>query len=241
MSKSSARRTLDQVFIDTLVEMAATSPSGKVSNAALEAKINWKVDNRYKKIRTQLLSQGKIRAFPGGAGGTLECVGSAAVESKPAALKAFVSYSHADVELKNELLKHLDPLRRAGLVDNWHDGDISAGQEWEKTIGTRLRTADLIILLVTIDFINSEYCYDKELVTAVERHKTKRARLIPVIGRECLWQDLSFGHIQAALGGKAVMSRPNRDEALTEVAKEIKTIVEKLRAERIANARSIAS
>jgi|GEM_PF-2218355 len=227
-----ARRTLHEVFLDTLGKMAGASATGRVSSNALEAKLNWQVDKRYSNTKRELIRQGKVRAYPGGAGGTLECVGKVAKEAQPAPLKAFVSYSHFDADLKNELLKHLDPLRRAGLVDHWHDGDISAGQEWERAIETRLRAADLIIFLITVDFINSEYCYDNELAAAVDRHKANKARLIPVIGRECLWQNLSFGHIQAVLGGKAVMSRPNRDEALTDVAKEIKAIAEKLRAGR---------
>ncbi len=215
--------------------MAAESSTGRVSSSALESRLAWKVEGRYGKIRQDLVKQGLIRAFPGGAGGALEPASKAA-STAAVPLRAFVSYSHADAELKNELLKHLEPLRRLGLVEHWHDGDMSAGEEWEKVIWNRLRSAELIILLVTVDFINSEYCYDKELSAAVERHKAGKARLIPVIGRSCLWQDLPFGQIQAALGGKAVSSQQDPDEALTLVAKEVRRVAEELRSTRAAAA-----
>lgn len=226
-----AKRSMPEVFVDTLVKMAAGTPNGRVSSNALEAKLAWTVEGRYTKIRQDLIKRGEIRAYPGGAGGSLEPVAQAG-PPVPKALKAFISYSHADSALKNELLKHLAPLRRLELVDHWDDGEILVGQEWEKAIWGNLQEADIIILLITVDFINSEYCYTKELSAAVERHKTKSARIIPVIGRNCLWQNLSFGHIQATLNGKAILSLPNQDDALTEVAKEIKRVAEELKENR---------
>ena len=179
-----------------------------------------------------MINQGKVRAFPGGAGGVLECV-RAAPPTTPAPLKAFVSYSHVDKALTSELLKHLEPLRRMGIVEHWHDGDITAGKEWQTEISNQLTSADIVLLLITIDFINSEYCYDRELTAAVERHKAGQARIIPIIGRNCLWQDLPFGQIQAVLNGKAIASLPDRDDALTQVVKEIKAAAKELRESRL--------
>ena len=224
-----AKRSLSEVFLDTLSEMAAAAPNGRVSGNALEAKLAWKVEGRYLKIRQELTRQGKVRAYPGGAGGALEPI-KAVVPIGPKPLRAFVSYCHADAKLKDELLKHLAPLRRLGLVEHWHDGDISVGEKWEEAIWNQLRNADLVILLVTADFINSEYCYDRELTAAVERHDAGETRIVPIIGRNCLWHDLSFGKIQAALRGKAVRGQADLDEALTEVAKEIKAVAVELRA-----------
>lgn len=227
-----AKRTFQEVFLDTLLALAASTPNGRVSGSALEARLAWTVDGRYLKIRQQLIREGKIRAYPGGAGGSLEPV-RAAIPAGPKPLKAFISYSHVDLILKEELRKHLQPLRRLGIVESWHDGDISAGDKWEEAILSSLRGADLVILLITADFINSEYCYDKELSEAVERHNAKQTRIIPVVGRNCLWHDLPFGQIQAALRGKAVASQPDIDEALTEIAKEIKNVALELRSARL--------
>lgn len=220
-----AKRTLEQKFVDTLCEMTEKTPTGRVTASALETKLGWATKGRFTRVRKALIEQGKIRAFPGGAGGSLECV-TIPVTSQP--LKAFLSYAHADKALAKELLKHLEPLSRIGLVQRWHDGDISVGKDWEKEIWSQLRAADIILLLITIDFINSEYCYEKELATAVERHKAKRAVIIPVIGRSCLWQNLPFSQIQAALNGRAILSQPNRDDALTQVAMEVKAAAEEM-------------
>jgi len=65
----------------------------------------------------------------------------------------FVSYSHADEALKIELLKHLEPLRRLNLIDTWHDRQIKAGDDWDKNISANLESADIILLLISIDFI----------------------------------------------------------------------------------------
>ena len=225
-----ARRSLQEQFLHTLAEMALKTPDGRVSSAALKAQLNWTVPDRFRDKRAELLKAGAIQAFPGGQGGSLAAARKPT--PAPAPLKAFLSYCHADAGLKEELLNHLKPLERLKLVEAWHDGDINVGQDWEKVISSNLKGADIIVLLVTIDFINSEYCYEKEFMAAVDRHKAKKTRLIPVIGRSCLWEDLPFGEIQAALGGKPITSYPNRDEALTQVTKEIKRAAEEIRKER---------
>lgn len=217
--------------MDTLSEMSVNTPNGRVSGNALEAKLAWTVDGRYTKIRQDVVKQGKVKSYAGGAGGSLELV-RPPIPTGPVPLKTFVSYCHADTKLKDELLKHLAPLRRLLLVEHWHDGDISVGDKWEEKIWSQLRSADLVILLVTADFINSDYCYQQELKEAIDRHDAKLTRIVPVIGRNCLWHDLPFGNIQAALRGKAVRSLPDQDEALTEVAKEIKTVALELQATR---------
>ena len=225
MAKS--KKTLEEVFLHRLETMCSKTPNGRVSGSALENALNWSVEGRYATVRRNLIAQGKVRAHQGGPGGSLECC-TAVKPAGPTALKAFISYSHADAGLKTELLKHLSPLTRSGLINHWHDGDISVGKEWEREIWSNFRSADIIVLLITIDFINSEYCYDRELAAAVERHKSKRACIIPIIGRNCLWQDLPFGSIQATLQGKAVAAFADRDEALTQVAREIKKAADDL-------------
>lgn len=83
----------------------------------------------------------------------------------------FFSYSHKDEDLRDELEVHLSGLKRQGLVDVWHDRRIDAGENWSQKIGEHLEQAELILLLVSPDFIASEYCYGVELERALERHE----------------------------------------------------------------------
>jgi hypothetical protein len=111
-------------------------------------------------------------------------------------IEIFYSYSHEDIGLLNELIKHLTLLRREGLIVNWHDRQISPGQEWKGKIDEKLNSADVILLLVSSDFIHSDYCYDKEMHRAIERHEAGEATVIPIIIRECDWKSAPFNMLQ---------------------------------------------
>src|SRR5690606_37841200 len=97
------------------------------------------------------------------------------------------SYSHADEELRNALEKHLIPLKRMGKIDTWHDRCIVPGEEFEGKIDTNFARADIILLLISSDFIASNYCYEIEMANALERHGRGEAIVIPVILRPCAW------------------------------------------------------
>jgi hypothetical protein len=164
-----------------------------------------------------------------GQGGTV----GLAVTPDAKGLSVFLSYSHVGEALKVELLKHIEPLRRLHRIDTWHDRKIKPGDEWERSIADSLATADIILLLVSIDFINSKYCYDVELETAMERNARGEAVVVPVILRQCLWHHTPFAKLQALpKDGKAVSAWSDRDEALTNVADGIRQIAESLLAER---------
>lgn len=107
----------------------------------------------------------------------------ATLPSKP--IEVFFAYSHKDESLRDELETHLSILRRGGVISSWHDRRISAGREWVGEIDSHLNRADIILLLVSSDFIASDYCYKKEMARAIERHDRGEARVIPVILREC--------------------------------------------------------
>jgi TIR domain len=145
------------------------------------------------------------------------------------ALNGFVSYSHVDEPLKSDLLKHLEPLRHLNLIEVWYDRQIKAGDEWVKTISTNLEKADIILLLISIDFINSKYCYGTELERALELHASRKARVVPIILRSCLWSYTPFAKFQALpKDAKAVSTWTDRDEALMNVAEGIKQIADDL-------------
>ena len=92
-------------------------------------------------------------------------------------VKIFFCYAHEDERLLNKLKSHLSPLRRQGLIEIWHDRDIRAGLEWEKEINKHLNVADIILLLISPDFMDSDYCYGKEMQRALERDQRGEARL----------------------------------------------------------------
>jgi TIR domain len=138
----------------------------------------------------------------------------------------FFSYSHKDEALRNELEAHLALLKHEGLVDSWHDRRIVAGDELDEAIFSQLETANIILLLVSSDFMSSNYCYSREMARAMERHNAQEAKVIPVILRHCDWTNAPFGKLMAVpRDAKPVTSWPDRDEAFTDVAKQIRQAV----------------
>ena len=99
------------------------------------------------------------------------------------ALEVFMSYSHKDRTLRDELATHLSNLRRQGLISDWFDGDIAPGTEWKEQMLAHLNKAQLILLLISADFMASEFCYSIEMQQAIARHQTKQAHVIPIILR----------------------------------------------------------
>jgi tetratricopeptide (TPR) repeat protein len=148
------------------------------------------------------------------------------------AIEVFFSYAHEDEELRDELEKHLSILKRQGVITSWHDRKIGAGKEWEGEIDIHLNMAHVILLLISPDFIASDYCWDIEVKRAMERHEAKEARVIPVILRPVDWKGAPFSKLQALpKDAKPVISWANRDEALLEVARGIRAAIEELGAE----------
>lgn len=135
----------------------------------------------------------------------------------------FFSYSHKDEELRDRLETALATMKRQGLIEAWHDRRLLAGDHFDHQIRAELERADLILLLVSPDFIASDYCYDVEVMRALERHSRGEARVIPVILRACDWHPMPFGKLLAApQDGKPVKSWPDLDEAFLDIAKSIR-------------------
>lgn len=112
-------------------------------------------------------------------------------------LEIFFSYAHADEPLRDKLEGHLSAMKREGLITSWHDRRILAGEPWAERIDAHLDTADIILLLISADFIASDYCYGIELNRAMERDSHKEARVVPIILRPCDWSRLPFASLQA--------------------------------------------
>lgn len=138
----------------------------------------------------------------------------------------FLSYSHNDEDLRNELEVHLSMLKRDGLIDVWHDRRIEAGTELHDEISAALENADVVLLLVSAYFLDSDYCYDVEMKRALERHGAGDAKVIPVILHPCDWQNSLFGNLRATpTDGKPISMHANIHEALTIVTRDVRQAV----------------
>ena len=134
----------------------------------------------------------------------------------------FFSYSHADENLRDQLEKQLSLLKRQGVIETWHDRRIGAGEELERSIDERLEACEIILLLVSPDFLASDYCYDIEMTQAMARHENGDAKVIPVILRPCMWHKAPFGKLMATpRDGRPVTKFPDLDEAFLEIAQAI--------------------
>ena len=146
-------------------------------------------------------------------------------------VSVFFSYAHEDEGLRDDLAKQLKLLERQGVISAWHDRQIVAGSEWGSAIDTHLDSAQVILLLISPDFLNSDYCWDIEVKRAMERHEAGEARVIPVILRPVdYWQEASFGKLQALpTNAKPVTKWENQDEAFADVGRGIREAVETLK------------
>ena len=136
-------------------------------------------------------------------------------------IEVFFSYSHKDEELKNELEKQLSILKRTGVIDSWRDRQITDNSEWDGEIDDHLNSAQIILLLVSPDFVASDYCWNLEVKRAIDRHEKSCASVIPVILRPTdSWQQTPFGKLQALpKNGLPVTAwEENQQEAFADIA-----------------------
>jgi len=144
-------------------------------------------------------------------------------------VEVFFSYSHKDEKFRDDLETHLSLLKRDGLITQWHDRRIGAGTEWKNSIDEHLESAGVILLLISSDFLASDYCYDIELKRAMERHEKGEARVIPVILRHCDWSSATFAKLQSLpKDAKPIKSWADNDEAFADVAAGIRQIIREL-------------
>lgn len=150
-------------------------------------------------------------------------------------LELFYCYAREDRALLNTLDRHLTGLRRSGLITTWYDGEIIPGTPWQQEIEMHLKNADVILLLLSVDFISSDYCFSKEMKYAIERHYTGEARVIPILLRPIHYTSAPFNVLQMLpSNGVPVTSWPNHDEAFANVALGISNVVKDLLSQRSA-------
>lgn len=147
------------------------------------------------------------------------------------AIEIFFSYARKDELLRDELAKHLKPLQQEGIITAWHDREIPPGTEWQNEIDRHLESAQIILLLISADFLASDYCYSFELKRALERHASQEACVIPVILRSCDWKNTSFGKLQVLpTDGKPIQSKNwfDPDEAFYDVVQGLRRSIANL-------------
>lgn len=144
-------------------------------------------------------------------------------------IELFFSYSHRDEDLRDELAKHLSLLKRQGILAEWYDRDIGAGMDWAGEIDSHLNSAQIILLLISPDFMASNYCFDIEMNRAMERYAAREALVIPVVLRPVDWSGAIFAKCQAfPKNAKPVTTWENRDEAFLNIAQGIRKAAEYL-------------
>jgi hypothetical protein len=156
-------------------------------------------------------------------------MGNSEQDNKLIPIEVFTAYSHKDERLRNKLESHLSPLKRLGIVTAWHDRRIVAGKDWRKEIDEHLNSAKVILLLISADFLASDYCYGIEMTRALERHEVGTATVIPVILKDVDWGGAPFSKLQALpRDGKPVTRWPTQDAGFADVARGIRVAIENL-------------
>ena len=146
-------------------------------------------------------------------------------------IEIFICYAHEDELLCKRLLTYLEGLKRQGLFKVWYDRKILPGEVWAQKIDSHLNTAEIILMLVSPDFIASDYCYLVEMTKAIQRHDLGNARVIPVILSPVYWQETPFGKLEALpTDGKPVIGPGwyNLDYAFYDVAEGIRKVIKDL-------------
>lgn len=150
--------------------------------------------------------------------------------TKQAEIRIFCSYSDEDRSLLERLEKHLSSLVRGGGVVTWNKHKVTAGQERQKEIDDQLKRADLILLLISANFISSDDCYAGDLVHALQRYHVDRTQVIPILLKPCTWDELAFSSLQVLPRSLLPVTQwSNRDAAYTHIVGEIKMVVQDLR------------
>jgi hypothetical protein len=141
-------------------------------------------------------------------------------------IEVFISYSHKDQSFREDLEIHLSTLQRQRIISSWYDGNIAPGIEWEPQIMVHLASAQLILLLISANFIHSDFCYSIEMKQAIDRHNAGKVRVIPIVLRPTDWQGTPFEKLKMLpTDAKAITKWRNRDDAYTNIVQGIRASI----------------
>lgn len=143
-------------------------------------------------------------------------------------IEIFISYAHEDEVYKDVLLKHLKLLERNSIIKCWHDRKIAPGAEWSKEIDQTLNRSQIILLLISSDFIASDFCYTKEMPRALELHNLGEAVVIPIILKHYYLEGAPFIHLQCLPKDlRPVEAWNSVHEVMADITYEIRKIVDR--------------
>lgn len=144
-------------------------------------------------------------------------------------LTLLISYSRKDDQYRGELQAHLSTLKLLHDVEVWDDSQISPGDDWHQVIGDKVKTADVILFLISSDFMASRYIWEHELPVALERNERGEAIVIPIFIRECDTEGTRFMELQGLpRNGQPVSTYADRDRAYAEISREIRRRVQEM-------------
>ena len=185
---------------------------------------NYQAESTYEVLAN--LAKGKLTTYPlQPMSEQTSCNQGRDLDSRPS--NVFFSYAHEDETLKQKLVNHLTMLKRESVIEGWDDRMIKAGDEWEGEINDKLESADIILLLISSDFLASDYCFDVEMARAIELHDQGKVTIIPIILRPVDWENAPFSRFQALpKDARPVTEWENEDSAFANVAQGIRRCVE---------------
>ncbi len=144
----------------------------------------------------------------------------------PTPLEVLCCYAREDQAMLEQLKKHLAPLQRQGQITIWSDTNIEAGAEWDRELHRHLERADIILLMISSDFMSSDYCYSTEMGRAIQRHNQGSAHVIPVLLRSTFWQNAPFAKLQMVpTNAEPVTNWPDRDKAFNNITEQINQVI----------------
>jgi hypothetical protein len=151
-------------------------------------------------------------------------------EVKTQPIEVFISYAHEDKLLRDRLAIQLANLRRQGVIRDWFNGDVVPGSEWRKETEQRLESAQLILLLISADYMASDFSYSIEMKRAIQRHKNGTARVLPILLRPTDYEGAPFAELRMLPTDNKPLTRwPNHDDAFENIVKGIRRAINELK------------
>ena len=154
-------------------------------------------------------------------------------------VKIFYSYAHEDEHLRDELSAYLGVLRQNNKIEEWHDRKIRPGINFNTEISDEIENTDVILFLISKDFLNSDYCFGIEVNKAFELQKTHSIEIIPILLKPCLFEESRFSQLQIIpRDAQPISTSVSKEDAWNAVAREIRDIVNIVSAKKTAIADS---
>lgn len=143
----------------------------------------------------------------------------------------FISYSHKDEIEKEQLVSHLKVLESSGSIELWTDDKIEGGADWKEEIKQKIAQARVVILLISANFLTSEFILSKEVPDFLKRRQSEGLTVFPVIAKSCAWDTFDWlvkMNVRPQDDMPVWSDNPDQiDKRLTAITKEIRDIVKR--------------